>query len=170
MEMRSAKAAQKQLGEITEEMNQEAEGRTKDLRRMLAEWSEVQRVMRITRSLTEEEVVFIEKAAPVFVRLVHSKLGIGKSKKLHEIDAHLGEFARRQRCIYLLGEEGAESKHAEMNRRARIYCRIQNMADRLALMTEMERFANSDIAFNAGAIVREFVKTRKRGTYKARSK
>ena len=95
MEMRSAKAAQKQLGEITEEMNQEAEGRTKDLRRMLAEWSEVQRVMRITRSLTEEEVVFIEKAAPVFVRLVHSKLGIGKSKKLHEIDAHLGEFARR---------------------------------------------------------------------------
>ena len=137
---------------------------------MLAECSEVQRVMRITRSLTEEEVVFIEKAAPVFVRLVHSKLGIGKSKKLHEIDAHLGEFARRQRCIYLLGEKGSESKHAEMNRRARIYCRIQNMADRLALMTEMKQFANSDIAFNAGAIVREFVKTRKRGTYKARSK
>ena len=63
-------------------MNQEAEGRIKDLRRMLAECSEVQRVMRITRSLTEEEVVFIEKAAPVFVRLVHSKLGIGKSKKV----------------------------------------------------------------------------------------
>ena len=156
--------------EILDDMNQAAEERIKWIRRMLAEWSEVQRVMRITRFLTEEEIVFLEKAAPAFVRLVRLKLGIGKSKKLHEIEAHLGAFARRQRCVYLLGEEGAESKHAEMNRRARIYCRLQNMADRLALMTEMERFANSDIAFNAGEVLRAYVNSRKRGTYKARSK
>ena len=29
--------------------------------------------------------------------------------------------------------------------RNRVYCRIQNMADRLGLMTDMERFANSDL-------------------------
>mmetsp|Transcript_45090 Transcript_45090/g.61523 ORF Transcript_45090/g.61523 Transcript_45090/m.61523 type:complete len:171 (+) Transcript_45090:1575-2087(+) len=59
--------------------------------------------------------------------------------------AVLGEFARKNGCCYLLSEEGAESKHAEFAMRNRVYCRIQNMADRLGLMTDMERFANSDL-------------------------
>lgn len=71
------------------------------LRRMFAEWSEIQRVMRITRFLCEEEIKFLETKPAEFVRFVRTILGIGKSKKLHEIEAHLGEFARRNKCVYV---------------------------------------------------------------------
>ena len=71
--------------------------------------------------------------------------------------------------MYLLAEEGTESKHAEFNMRNRVYCRIQNMSERLAVMTEMERFANSDLAQAAGSLVRDLKETKKRGKYKPRA-
>ena len=156
--------------DVAQEKVQKAETDMENLRRMFAEWSEIQRVMRITRFLCEEEIKFLETKPAEFVRLVRTILGIGKSKKLHEIEAHLGEFARRNKCVYVLSEENGESKHAEFNMRNRVYYRIQNMRQRMAVMTEMERFANSDIADEAGSLLKALKQERKRGKYKPRKK
>lgn len=43
------------------------------------------------------------------------------------------------------------------------------MSERLAVMTEMERFANSDLAQAAGSLVRDLKETKKRGKYKPRA-
>ena len=155
-------------GSVTEEKARNAQGRLTKLRVIFAAWAEIQRVMRITRFLYEDEIAFLEKRPAVFVSMVRELMGIGRSKKLHEIEAHLGEFARKNGCCYLLSEEGAESKHAEFAMRNRVYFRIQNMADRLGLMTDMERFANSDIAQTATVLVDGLVKSRKRPKYAPR--
>ena len=156
--------------EVTDQAAQEAESKMTKLRDMYAKWAEIQRVMRISsRYLTEEEIVFLEEKPVAFISLVRAYMGIGKSKKLHEIEAHLGKFARSNRTVYLLGEQGAESKHAEMNRRNRVLCRIQDEKLRLKLMSDQERFANSNVAYESASAANELEASRKRGAYGPRS-
>ena len=113
--------------------------------------------------------MFLEEKPVAFISLVRAYMGIGKSKKLHEIEAHLGKFARSNRTVYLLGEQGAESKHAEMNRRNRVLCRIQDEKLRLKLMSDQERFANSNVAYESASAANELEASRKRGAYGPRS-
>ena len=137
-------------------------------RSLMLEWSQISKIMHVTRKLEEHEIQFLETRCAPFVDAYQDLLGESKATKLHIIKKHLAPFARKFNVLYLLCEEAIEAKHARWNRYARQMARVMDGEKRFSLMAELDALNLSDVKSDAANAIRNMKAQRARGPYKKR--
>jgi len=131
---------------------------------LMIQWAKLLHVIRKSGTLSEEDLVFLERECPKMARAIRAAYGIGGSLKLHLLECHLAEHSRRTKCGYMLSEEAGEAAHAELNGIKRKLCRMRDRRAQFKLAFELKSTKNSEAVQRVLAVV-ESLKV-KRGPYK----